>query len=60
MTKFYIRFDILNVFNWKNFNDYVTNFGEGGIPSNASRPVVFNKTGNIQFVPRTARFTAGF
>ena len=60
MTKFYIRFDILNVFNWKNFSQYTTNFGANGIPSNASDPVVFNKTGNIQFVPRTARFTAGF
>ncbi|MGF6711061.1 outer membrane receptor for ferrienterochelin and colicin [Luteibacter sp. W1I16] len=58
-TKFYIRFDILNVFNWKNLVDYNTNFGANGIPAMGT-PVVFNKKGNIQFVPRTARFTAGF
>lgn len=58
-TKFYIRFDILNVFNWKNLVDYNTNFVVNGAP-NTDNPVVFNKKGNIQFVPRTARFTAGF
>ncbi|WP_254779405.1 TonB-dependent receptor [Luteibacter sp. 329MFSha] len=58
-TKFYIRFDVLNVFNWKNFVDYTTNFGTNGVPAMGT-PVVFNKKGNIQFVPRTARFTAGF
>jgi outer membrane receptor for ferrienterochelin and colicin len=59
MTKFYIRFDVLNVFNWKNFSDYNTNFVVNGMP-NTNDPVVFNKRGNIQYVPRTARFTAGF
>jgi outer membrane receptor for ferrienterochelin and colicin len=59
-TKFYIRFDVLNVFNWKNYADYTPNFGMGGVDNTTSNPVAFNKTGNIMFVPRTARFTAGF
>jgi hypothetical protein len=53
-TKFYIRFDILNVFNWKNFVDYTPTVGPNGFS------VEYNDTGNISFVPRTARFTAGF
>jgi hypothetical protein len=53
-TKFYIRFDILNVFNWKNFVDYTPTFNANGFS------VQYNDTGNISFVPRTARFTAGF
>lgn len=55
-TKFYIRFDILNAFNWKNYADFSTNTGPGAVGA----PVVYNKKGNITFVPRTARFTAGF
>lgn len=55
----YMRFDILNVFNWKNFDDgaVLTSFGNSGtLPQN---PVAYDKNGNITFVPRTARFTVG-
>jgi outer membrane receptor protein involved in Fe transport len=53
-TKFYIRFDVLNVFNWKNFVDYNATLSADGLSAD------YNRTGNISFVPRTARFTAGF
>jgi len=58
-TSAYIRFDILNVFNWKNFDPgaVVTNFQGGGVVGN--NPVTYDKQGNIVFVPRTARFTVG-
>ena len=55
----YLRFDILNVFNWKNFDDaaVITNYGSGGVLN--SDPVTYDRHGNIVFVPRTARFTVG-
>lgn len=58
-TKIYARFDVLNVFNWKNYadSDYLVNWGANGELN--SRPVAVNKKGNITFVPRTARFTIG-
>ncbi|UPG94462.1 TonB-dependent receptor [Luteibacter aegosomatissinici] len=55
-TKFYVRIDLLNVFNWKNFADYTSNTGAGAVGA----PVVYNKDGNITGVPRTAKITAGF
>ncbi|HEY4090838.1 MAG TPA: TonB-dependent receptor [Luteibacter sp.] len=55
-TKFYLRIDLLNVFNWKNFADYTSNSGAGAVGA----PVVYNKNGNITGVPRTAKITAGF
>ena len=56
-TKIYVRFDILNLFNWKNYVDYRTSWGSGGIfrPDGAQ----YDHHGNITFVPRTARFTIG-
>ncbi len=58
-TKIYARFDVLNVFNWKNYadSDYIVNWGSDGVLN--SRPVAVNKKGNITYVPRTARFTVG-
>ena len=55
----YLRFDILNVFNWKNIDDtaVLTNYGGGGTLN--ENPVAYDKHGNITFVPRTARFTVG-
>jgi len=55
----YLRFDILNVFNWKNFDPgaVVTNYQGGGVVGD--NPVTYDKHGNIVFVPRTARFTVG-
>lgn len=56
-TKIYARFDILNLFNWKNFADYNTNWGSNGVfnPNGVS----YNRIGNITYLPRTARFTVG-
>lgn len=54
----YVRFDILNVFNYKNYTDYIENFGSNGVLNKV--PVVYNTTGNIEGVPRTLRLTAGF
>jgi hypothetical protein len=55
----YIRFDILNVFNWKNYDPTaaVTNYGQNGQLN--SDPVTFDKHGNIVFVPREAKITVG-
>ncbi|WP_199100924.1 TonB-dependent receptor [Dyella sp. ASV21] len=49
----YGRFDVLNVFNWHNYSDYLTTFAPG------STSVSYNPTGNITFVPRTFKFEVG-
>jgi outer membrane receptor protein involved in Fe transport len=51
--KIYLRVDLLNAFNWKNYSDYLVNFGA---PSNQ---VQYNYTGNITGVTRTLRLTVG-
>ncbi|WP_310048988.1 TonB-dependent receptor [Luteibacter sp. 3190] len=58
-VKVYARFDILNVFNWKNYadSDYLVNWGSDGVLN--PHPVAVNKKGNITYLPRTARFTVG-
>jgi len=56
-TSMYVRFDALNVFNWKNYNDYLLNWGQNGIPN--PDPVRFNPIGNIVGVPRTFKATMG-
>jgi len=56
-TKIYARFDILNLFNWKNYADYNVNWGANGVMND--NPVTYNKKGNIVYLPRTARFTVG-
>ncbi|MEO9079071.1 MAG: hypothetical protein ABI268_07125, partial [Rhodanobacter sp.] len=53
----YGRFDLLNAFNFKNYTDYLANWGSNGV-ANPS-PLVVNTTGNITFVPRTIKFTVG-
>jgi hypothetical protein len=53
----YIRFDLLNAFNWNNYNDYVLNFGSNGVLNN--RPVTYNPIGNIIGVQRTVKLTLG-
>jgi outer membrane receptor protein involved in Fe transport len=52
----YVRFDFLNVFNFKNYSDYATS-GNGVL-----RDVYTNyiTDGNITGVPRTFKVTAGF
>jgi outer membrane receptor for ferrienterochelin and colicin len=58
-TNAYVRFDVLNAFNWKNYDTQavLTNYGSGGQLS--SDPVTYDKKGNIVFVPRTAKITVG-
>ena len=54
----YLRFDILNIFNYHNYSDYITNYGGNGVLN--PFPVSYNKYGNITFVPREYKFTLGF
>ena len=53
----YGRFDVLNVFNFKNTTDLIYNFGSNGVLNHPF--VAYNPTGNISFVPRTVRLTVG-
>jgi len=52
----YIRGDLLNVFNFKNYSDYSSNFGSGGV---YNPNVVINKAGNMFTTPRTFKLTMG-
>jgi outer membrane receptor protein involved in Fe transport len=54
----YVRFDILNLFNFHNYSDYITNYGSNGVPNKF--PVSYNNIGNITYVPREYKFTMGF
>ena len=54
----YLRVDALNVFNYKNYTDYIENWGSNGVLN--SRPVSYNTNGNIDGVPRTLKFSLGF
>ena len=55
--KLYGRFDVLNVFNFRNYSDLIYNFGSNGVLNRNF--VSYNPTGNISFVPRTVRLTVG-
>jgi hypothetical protein len=57
-TSLYLRFDLLNVFNYKNYSDYITNWTSNGVAN--SDPVAYNRIGNITGVPRTFKFSMGF
>jgi outer membrane receptor protein involved in Fe transport len=52
----YLRFDLLNVFNYKNYVDYTTS--SNGVFNNYY--AAYNTTGNIYGVPRTFKLTMGF
>ena len=54
----YVRFDVLNVFNFHNYSDYIVNYGSNGVAN--PYPVSFNSIGNVTGVPRTFKLTAGF
>jgi hypothetical protein len=54
----YVRFDVLNAFNYKNYSDYFTSYGSNGV-SNA-HPAAYNGIGNIMGTPREFKITAGF
>ncbi len=52
----YLRLDIINAFNYKNYSDVLATWGSNGVYD----PVVaYNTTGNITGVPRTFKFTMG-
>jgi outer membrane receptor protein involved in Fe transport len=53
----YVRFDLLNAFNWNNYSDYLTNYGANGVLNNT--PVTYNPTGNILGTPREVKLTLG-
>jgi outer membrane receptor for ferrienterochelin and colicin len=52
----YGRFDVLNLFNWKNYSDVNFTIPDGTIVRTVA---TYNPTGNITFVPRTVRLTLG-
>ena len=52
----YLRLDILNAFNYKNYTDTLVNWGSNGVFDPVSS---YNTTGNITGVPRTFKFTMG-
>jgi hypothetical protein len=54
----YVRFDALNIFNYHNYSDYISNWGSNGVLN--QYPVSYNSIGNITGVPRTFKLTAGF
>jgi outer membrane receptor protein involved in Fe transport len=54
----YVRVDLLNVFNNKNYSDYLLNWGDNGVPN--PTPARFNRVGNIDGVPRTVKMSVGF
>ncbi|HEY0198644.1 MAG TPA: TonB-dependent receptor [Rhodanobacter sp.] len=56
-TSAYVRIDMINVFNWNNYNDYNTNYGSGGALSKT--PITYNPIGNIVNYPRTLRVSMG-
>lgn len=53
----YMRLDLFNVFNFKNYSDFNTNWGQNGVYN----PVVTAVTnGNMYSYPRTLKFQMGF
>jgi len=54
VSSFAVRVDVLNLFNVKNYNDYIQG-GDNGVVSHTS--TAYNPTGNIVGVPRTIRMT---
>ena len=52
-----MRLDLFNVFNFKNYSDFNTNWGANGVYN----PVVTAVTsGNMYTYPRTLKFQMGF
>ena len=54
----YGRFDVLNLFNWKNYDtaDAIYAIPDGSVVHTTA---AYNRTGNIVFVPRTVKLTVG-
>lgn len=57
----YVRFDLLNVFNFHNYDpgSILYPSGENGSPANAGTTPIYNRDGNITGVPRTLKISAG-
>jgi outer membrane receptor for ferrienterochelin and colicin len=53
----YVRIDLINVFNWNNYVNYLETWGSNGKMNKV--PVIYNPTGDISGYPRTLRVTAG-
>lgn len=53
----YVRVDVINLFNWNNYVDYITDYGSNGQLNKT--PVIYNPTGNITGYPRTLRVSMG-
>ncbi|WP_333679730.1 TonB-dependent receptor [Dyella sp.] len=53
----YARFDLLNAFNWNNYDGYLTPYGANGVFSD--RPVTYDPHGNILGTPRELKLTLG-
>jgi outer membrane receptor protein involved in Fe transport len=53
----YVRFDLLNAFNWNNYSDYNFNYGANGVLG--SPLALYNPTGNILGTPRELKLTLG-
>ncbi|BFI97422.1 MAG: TonB-dependent receptor [Rhodanobacter sp.] len=52
----YVRFDLINAFNWNNYTNYLENWGSNG----TYNPVVtYNPTGDITGYPRTVKLSMG-
>jgi hypothetical protein len=53
----YVRIDLLNVFNWNNYVDYIENYGSNGVLNKT--PVIYDPTGDITGYPRTLKLSMG-
>ena len=53
----YVRFDLINAFNWNNYVGYLENWGSNGVMN--KRPVIYNPTGDITGYPRTVKLSMG-
>jgi hypothetical protein len=53
----YVRLDVLNIFNWGSYSDYIVNWGANGVAN--AVPVSFNYAGNINGTPRELKLMIG-
>jgi len=53
----YVRFDLINVFNFNNYVGYLENFGSNGVKTRT--PVIYNPIGDITGYPRTLKVSMG-
>ncbi|OOG38926.1 TonB-dependent receptor [Rhodanobacter sp. C05] len=53
----YVRFDLLNAFNWNNYVNYLESWGSNGVLNKT--PVIYNPTGDITGYTRTVKVSMG-